>query len=102
MALEIDENNLKSGVLGLVVALVEVIRDALKMQAIKRMDSGTLSDDEVERLGRALMELDGAIEEIKAEHDITETVYGIREGLDDIVDDMLDRIINPERWGEDN
>jgi len=102
MALEIDENNLKSGVLGLVVALVEVIRDALKMQAIRRMDSGTLSDDEVERLGRALMELDGAIEEIKAEHDITETVYGIREGLDDIVDDMLDRIINPERWGEDN
>jgi len=37
MAIHIDEDNLKSGVLGLVLALVEVIRDALKLQALKRM-----------------------------------------------------------------
>lgn len=65
MVLNIDEDNLKHGVLGLVIALVEVIRDALRIQAFKRMESGLLSDEEINRLGEALMELDIAIDEIK-------------------------------------
>jgi hypothetical protein len=98
MALTISEKNLKHGVLGLVIALVEVIRDALRIQALKRIDSGLLTDEECERLGKALMELDIAIEEIKEEQGITESVQAVRDGLDDIVDNIIDRIINPERW----
>jgi hypothetical protein len=98
MALSISEKNLKHGVLGLVIALVEVIRDALRIQALKRIDSGLLTDEECERLGKALMELDIAIEEIKEEQGITESVQAVRDGLDDIVDNIIDRIINPERW----
>ena len=100
MAINIDENNLKHGVLGLVIALVEVIRDALKIQAVKRMESGVLSEEECERLGNALMELDIALEEIKKEQGITESVQAVRDGLDEIVDDVIDRIVNPERWQE--
>lgn len=98
MALTISEKNLKQGVLGLVIALVEVIRDALRIQALKRIESGLLTDEECERLGEALMELDIAIEEIKEEQGITESVQAVRDGLDDIVDNIIDRIINPERW----
>ena len=101
MPIDIDEANLKQGVLGLVIALVEIIRDALKLQAIKRMEGGSLTEDEVERLGRALMELDIAIDEIKEEQGITESVQAVRDGLDDIVDDVLDKLINPERWKEE-
>ncbi len=101
MAINIDEKNLKYGVLGLVIALVEVIRDALKIQAIKRMESGALSEEECERLGEALMELDIAIEEIKAEQGITESVQAVRDGLDEIVDGVIDRMVNPERWHEE-
>ena len=68
MVLNIDEKSLKHGVLGLVIALVEVIRDALKLQAMKRMEGGNLTEEETERLGEALMDLDTAIEEIKREH----------------------------------
>jgi len=100
MAINIDENNLKHGVLGLVIALVEVIRDALKIQAFKRMESGSLSEEECERLGEALLELDNALEEIKAEQGIIESVQAVRDGLDDIVDSVIDRIVNPERWQE--
>ena len=100
MAINIDENNLKHGVLGLVIALVEVIRDALKIQAFKRMESGSLSEEECERLGKALMELDIALEEIKAEQGIIESVQAVRDGLDEIVDSVIDRIVNPERWRE--
>ncbi len=101
MAINIDENNLKHGVLGLVIALVEVIRDALKIQAFKRMEGGSLSEEECERLGKALMELDIALEEIKAEQGIIESVQAVRDGLDEIVDGVIDRIVNPERWREE-
>jgi len=100
MAIHVDEGNLKSGVLGLVLALVEVIRDALKIQALKRMESGSLREEECERLGKALMDLDIALEEIKEEQGITESVRAVRDGLDEIVDDVIDRLINPEKWQE--
>ena len=98
MPIDIDENNLKHGVLGLVLALVEIIQDALRLQAFKRMEGGSLTEEEMERLGEALMDLDTAIEGIKEEQGITESVKSVRDGLDSIVDDVLDRIINPERW----
>jgi len=101
MVIKIDENNLKQGVLGLVVALVEVIRDALKIQAIKRIESGILTDEECERLGKALMDLDIALEGIKQEQGLTESVQSVRDGLDDLVDDVIDKIANPERWEEE-
>ena len=102
MVLDIDEKNLKHGILGLVIALVEIIRDALKTQALKRMESGNLTEEEIERLGRALTDLDVAIEEIKQEQGINESVQAIRDGLDDIVDDVLDKFLNPERWVNEN
>jgi hypothetical protein len=98
MVVDIDEKNLKHGVLGLVVALVEIIKDALKLQAMKRMEGGSLTEEEMERLGEALMDLDAAIEEIKEEQGISESVKSVRDGLDDIVDDVIDRFINPEEW----
>jgi len=98
MPIDIDEDNLKHGVLGLVLALVEIIQDALRLQAFKRMEGGSLTEEEMNRLGEALMDLDTAIEEIKKEQGITESVKSVRDGLDNIVDDVIDKIINPERW----
>jgi len=98
MVVDIDERNLKHGVLGLVVALVEIIKDALKLQAMKRMEGGSLTEEEMERLGEALMDLDAAIEEIKEEQGISESVKSVRDGLDNIVDEVLDRFTNPGEW----
>jgi len=101
LVVDIDEKSLKHGVLGLVIALVEIIRDALKLQAMRRMEGGSLTEEEMERLGQALMDLDIAIEEIKEEQGIVEAVKSVRDGLDGIADDLLDRMINPERWKEE-
>ena len=98
MAIEIDEGNLKQGVLGLVVALVEVIQDALQHQAFRRMEGGSLTEEEMERLGAALMDLDEAIEQIKQENGIAEAVRSVRDGLDSVVDDVLDNFLNPDKW----
>ena len=101
MGIKVDEESLKHGVLSLVLAIVEIVADALKIEAFKRVESGDLTEEEVERLGRALMELDRAIESIKREQGIEESVRKVREGLDDVVDEVLDKILNPERWVEE-
>jgi len=100
VVIDIDEKSLKHGVLGLVIALVEIIRDALKLQAMRRMEGRGLTEEEMERLGEALMDLDMAIEEIKREQGIVEAVKSVRNGLDEVVDQVLDRIINPQAWEE--
>ena len=50
----------------LVLTLVEVVRKVLEHQAVRRMDGGTLTPDEVERLGLALMRLSEKMSELKA------------------------------------
>jgi hypothetical protein len=47
------------------------------------------------------MDLDTVIEEIKEEQGLTETVKSVIEGLDDLVDDVIQKIVNPERWKEE-
>ena len=93
-----DEDNLKHGVLGLVIALVEVIRDTLRLEAVRRIEGETLTEEEVDRLGRALGELDVALDQIKQEHGVAESVKTVRDGLDSMVDEVLDKVLNPERW----
>jgi hypothetical protein len=89
MTLTIDEHNLKNGVLTLVVTLVELIQDALEGQALRRLEGGDLTDEEQERLGQALLDLDDALESIKADHGLTSSVADLRRGLDDVVDQLL-------------
>ncbi|MEW6034240.1 MAG: gas vesicle protein K [Chloroflexota bacterium] len=98
MILDVNEGDLKNGVLGLVVALVEIVKDVLQLQAVKRMEGGSLTEQEVERLGEALMDLESAIDKIKVEIGITESVKAVRDGLDRAVDDVIEGILNPGVW----
>jgi hypothetical protein len=50
----------------LVLTLVEVLRKVLEHQAVRRMDSGTLSPEEIERLGLALLRLSERMDELKS------------------------------------
>lgn len=63
--LETDADDIESGVATLVLTLVEFVRQVLEHQAIRRMEGGSLSDEEVERLGLALMRLQERLDEIK-------------------------------------
>jgi len=95
--ISIEEDNLKHGLLGLVLALVEIIKDALKHQALRRMEAGSLSEEEIERLGKAIKELDCALEELKKEQGISEAVQSLRDGLDDLATEVVQQFINPVR-----
>ncbi len=101
MPINIDEDNLKSGLLGLVVALVEIIQDVLEREAMRRMESGRLKDQEIDRLGKGLMELDAALEHIKKENHLEKIVRSVRTDLDKLVEETIDIMANPERWEQE-
>jgi hypothetical protein len=93
--LKIDEDNLTAGLLTLVVTLVEIIQEALETQAVRRIEGGTLTTEEQERLGNALLQLDEAMAQLKLDHGITDSVAELRRGLDDIVADLVEKVTNP-------
>ena len=60
----VDPEGVEQGLAKLVLTLVEFLRQLLERQAIRRMDGGTLTDDEIERVGLALMRLEAKIREM--------------------------------------
>jgi hypothetical protein len=59
-----DPDDVQKSVAKLVLTLVEFIRRLLERQAIRRMEAGTLSEPEVDDVGRALMQLEKTVEDI--------------------------------------
>jgi hypothetical protein len=94
MTINLDEENLKEGLLGLVVALVEIIQELLERQALRRIESGSLSEAEVERLGEALYELKEALDRIKTDNGIEDAVRAVRDGLDQVAEDLTDPFLS--------
>ena len=97
MPIEIQEDKLKEGLLGLVIALVEIIAEVLKLQAIRRIGDG-LSSESAERLGQNIYDIFQIIEQLKKDQGLEESVNAIRENLDDVIDDFLNTLVNPEEW----
>ena len=66
-----NPDDVRRSVLKLVLTLVELIRQLLERQAIRRMEGGTLSDEETESVGLALMRLQDTITELARQFDIS-------------------------------
>jgi hypothetical protein len=62
-----DPETVERGLAQLVLTLVELLRQLMERQAVRRMEQGTLDDDEIERLGRTFMKLADRMDELKAE-----------------------------------
>src|SRR4051812_49848715 len=60
-----DRESLEKGLAQLVLTLIEVLRELLERQALRRIEAGSLSPDEGERLGGTFMLLAEAMEEVK-------------------------------------
>ena len=65
-----EPDDVQRSVARLVLTLVEFIRRLLERQAIRRMEGGTLSDEETEDIGQALMKLEETVRDIAGKFDI--------------------------------
>ncbi len=78
--IDIDPDDVERGLAGLVLTLVEFLRQVLERQAIRRMEGNTLNDDEIERIGVALMRLEKKIGELAEEFGLDPDDLQIRLG----------------------
>lgn len=78
--LKLTPDNADSGLAKLVLTLVELIRKLVEKQAMRRVDGGSLSDEEIERLGETLMKLEMKMEELKKYFNLTDRDLNINLG----------------------
>ena len=62
--IDVDPDGVEQGLAQLVLTLIEFLRQVLERQAVRRMEGGSLSDEEVERVGLALMKLEEKVHEL--------------------------------------
>jgi hypothetical protein len=67
-----DPESVQKGLAQLVMTIVELLRQLMERQALRRIDAGTLTEDEEERLGLTFMELDRRMAELRDQFGLDE------------------------------
>jgi hypothetical protein len=71
--LNADPATVEQGLAKLVLSLIELLRQLLEKQALRRIDAGSLTDDEIERMGETFLRLERKMDELKA-------TFGLKDG----------------------
>jgi hypothetical protein len=69
--LETDAAGVERDLLKLVLTIIELIRQLMEKQALRRIDEDDLTEEQIEGLGNGLMHLEEAMERLKAEYGLT-------------------------------
>jgi CRISPR/Cas system-associated endonuclease Cas1 len=69
--IDADPESVERGLVQLVLTVVELLRQLMEKQAIRRVDAGDLSDEQIERLGRTLMLLEERMGELRDHFGLT-------------------------------
>jgi hypothetical protein len=70
--IDADPESVQRGLVQLVLTLVELLRQLMEKQAIRRVEVGDLSDEQIERLGRTLMLLEERMAELRDHFGLTQ------------------------------
>ena len=69
--LETDAESVERDLFKLVLTIIELVRQLMEKQALRRVEEGDLTDEQIEGLGQGLMHLEAAMEELKSRYDLT-------------------------------
>lgn len=69
--METDADSVERDLIKLVLTIVELVRQLMEKQALRRVDQGDLEEDQVEELGTALMRLEDAMNDLQERFDLT-------------------------------
>lgn len=70
--IELDPEDIRKGLGQLVLTLVELIRQLLEKQSLRRIEGGSLSEEEIERLGLTFLKLGEEMEWLKKQFGLTD------------------------------
>ena len=63
--INIGQDDAEDGLAQLVMTVIELLREIVERHAIRRVEGGTLTEEQIEDLGIALMDLEEKMEELK-------------------------------------
>ena len=90
--IDLDGDDAADGLIALVVAVIELLVETMEREGVRRMESGQLTSEEVERLGSQFMSIEAEIDRIKEDADVEQDVEQFRNQLHELVDDAVDTI----------
>ena len=67
-----DPEHVEKGLAALVLTLIDIVRELMERQAVRRIEGGTLTGDEIERLGQTFMQLQRRLDELRREFGLEE------------------------------
>lgn len=67
---DLDREQMGRDLVSLVLTVVELLRQLMERQAIRRVEQGDLSDEQVEHIGETLMHLEARMTELCEQHDL--------------------------------
>jgi len=91
-----DADEGASGLMALLVTVVELLLETMEREAIRRMEAGNLTPAEIERLGAQLQAIDTEIESIKEREGIEDDVDRLRDDLDSLVAEAVEQVHGEE------
>jgi uncharacterized protein YjiS (DUF1127 family) len=69
--IETDSESVQRDLMKLVLTIIELVRQLMERQALRRVDEGDLTDEQVEDLGVGLMRLEEAMTELREQFDLS-------------------------------
>jgi Gas vesicle protein K len=69
--LDTDADSVARDLFKLVLSIIELVRQLMEAQALRRVEEGDLADDQVEALGLGLQRLEEAMDELKSRYGLT-------------------------------
>lgn len=71
LRIDADPETVEKALVTLVLTLVELLRQLMERQALRRVDDGSLDDDQIEKIGATLMALDARMTELREHFGLT-------------------------------
>ncbi|TCT02273.1 gas vesicle protein K [Aquabacter spiritensis] len=75
---DIDPERVEQGLVKLVLMVVETLRQVIERQAIRRVEAGALTDEEIERLGLTLLRLEEKMAELRVQFNLSEADLSLK------------------------
>ena len=69
--IELGRDSVEKGLVSLVLTIVELLRQLMERQALRRVEQGDLTDDQIERIGVTLMALEERMAELREHFDLS-------------------------------